>query len=103
MEPLEAADKPRGPDLIYVVEDDPDLSRLIEHNLRTAGYEGATFSSGAPVVPMAARAQPALSLLDIMLPGISGFDLCRLTRQHERLGKTPVIFLSARTQEPERL
>src|SRR5208283_6113802 len=95
--------KPRYPDLIYVVEDDPDVSQLIEHNLRTAGYEVSTFFSGAPVVPQAAMAQPALFLLDIMLPGISGFDLCRQIRQHEQLAKTPVIFLSARSQEPDRL
>ena len=100
---LGAVDKPLYPDLIYVVEDDPDVSRLIEHNLRTAGYEVSTFFSGAPVVPMAAMAQPSLFLLDIMLPGISGFDLCRQIRQHEQLGKTPVIFLSAKTQEPDRL
>src|SRR5271157_3583469 len=103
MEPLEAADKPRCPDLIYVVEVDLDVSRLIEHNLRTAGYEVATFFSGAPVVPMAARAQPALFLLDIMLPVISGFDLCRQIRQHEQLSQTPIIFLSARTEEPDRI
>ncbi len=103
MNPSEAAAKPHYPDLIYVVEDDPDVSQLIEHNLRTAGYEVSTFFSGAPVVPLAAKAQPALFLLDIMLPGISGFDLCRQIRQHEQLGKTPVIFLSARTQEPDRL
>src|SRR6202163_3995579 len=103
MDHLEATDKPRYPDLIYVVEDDPDVSQLIEHNLRTAGYEVSTFFSGAPVVAMAAMAQPALFLLDIMLPGMSGFDLCRQIRQHERLGKTPIIFLSARTQEPDRL
>src|SRR5277367_784085 len=103
MEPLAAADKPRYPDLIYVVEDDPDVSQLIEHNLRSAGYEVSTFFSGVPVLPQAAMAQPALFLLDIMLPGISGFDLCRQIRQHEQLSKTPVIFLSARTQEPDRL
>ena len=103
MEPVEAADKARSTDLIYVVEDDPDVSRLIEHNLRTAGYEVSTFFSGAPVVPQAAMAHPALFLLDIMLPGISGVDLCRQIRQHERLGKTPIIFLSAKAQEPDRL
>jgi len=103
MEPLEAAPKSRDADLIYVVEDDPDVSRLIEHNLRGAGYQVSTFFSGAPVVPMAAMSQPALFLLDIMLPGISGVDLCRQIRQHERLGRIPIIFLSARTQEPDRL
>jgi two-component system phosphate regulon response regulator PhoB len=103
MDSIEAANKPRYPDLIYVVEDDPDVSQLIEHNLRNAGYEVSTFFSGTPVVPMAARARPALFLLDIMLPGMNGFDLCRQIRQHEGLAKTPVIFLSAKTQEPDRL
>src|SRR5271168_1698805 len=103
MEFIEAAGMTRYPDLIYVVEDDPDVSQLIEHNLRTAGYDVSTFFSGAPVVPQAAKAQPALFLLDIMLPGISGFDLCRQIRQHEQLCKTPVIFLSAKAQEPDRL
>src|ERR1019366_2375160 len=93
MDLLEAADKSRYPDLIYVVEDDPDVSQLIEHNLRSAGFEVSTFFTGAPVLPMAAKVQPALFLLDIMLPGISGFDLCRQIRQHEQLSKTPVIFL----------
>ncbi|MGA8068521.1 MAG: response regulator transcription factor, partial [Terriglobales bacterium] len=103
MEPLMATEKSRYPDLIYVVEDDPDVSQLIEHNLRTAGYEVSTFLSGVPVLPQAAMVQPALFLLDIMLPGINGFDLCRQIRQHEQLAKTPIIFLSARTQEPDRL
>jgi DNA-binding response OmpR family regulator len=103
MEFLQVPDKPRSPELIYVVEDDPDVSRLIEHNLKTAGYEVSTFFSGDPVVSTAALAHPSLFLLDIMLPGINGFDLCRLIRQHEQLGKTPVIFLSAKTQEPDRI
>jgi DNA-binding response OmpR family regulator len=103
MQPSDVTEQSRNPDLIYVVEDDPDVSQLIEHNLRTAGYEVCTFFSGAPVVGQAARAQPALFLLDIMLPGISGFDLCRQIRQHEQLAKTPVIFLSAKAQEPDRL
>lgn len=100
---LEAAGNPRQPDLIYVVEDDVDVSRLIEHNLRSAGYTVSTFLSGAPVVPAAALERPSLFLLDIMLPGISGFDVCRQIRQHKHLEKTPVIFLSARMQEPDRL
>lgn len=103
MNPLEAAENPRARDLIYVVEDEADVARLIEHNLRTAGYEVSTFFSGIPVVPSAARNQPALFLLDVMLPGMNGFDLCRQIRQHEQLAKIPVIFLSARAQEPDRL
>jgi len=103
MDCLVAAPKPRYPELIYVVEDDPDVSQLIEHNLRNAGYEVSTFFSGAPVVPQATMAPPSLFLLDIMLPGINGFDLCRQIRKHQQLAKTPIIFLSAKTQEPDRL
>lgn len=103
MNSLEAAVHLRPRDLIYVVEDEPDVARLIEHNLCTAGYEVSIFYSGAPVVPSAATNQPSLFLLDIMLPGINGFDLCRQIRQHEQLSRIPVIFLSALTQEPDRL
>ncbi|MFZ0477559.1 MAG: response regulator transcription factor [Terriglobales bacterium] len=103
MDSLESTASRRQPELIYVVEDDTDVARLIEHTLRTAGYEVSTFLSGASVVSAAALDPPSLFLLDIMLPGISGIDLCRQIRQHEKLGKTPAIFLSARTQEPDRL
>jgi DNA-binding response OmpR family regulator len=103
MDFVEAFDKPHHVDLIYVVEDDPDVSHLIEHNLRAAGYEVTAFFSGAPVVTEAVLMQPALFLLDIMLPGMNGYDLCRQIRQHERLSKTPVIFVSARSQESDRL
>jgi len=89
--------------LIFVVEDDLDVSRLIEHNLSMAGYEVTTFFSGGPVVPSAMTTQPALFLLDIMLPGINGFDLCRQIRQNEKLARIPVMFLSARTEEPDRV
>ena len=103
MDHLEATHNSRCQNLIFVVEDDPDVSGLIEHNLRTAGYQVSTFLSGAPVVSSAAELQPSLFLLDIMLPGMSGFDLCRQIRQHEQLAQTPVIFVSARTQEPDRV
>lgn len=103
MEPQQVKVDPETHDLIFVVEDDPDVSRLIEYNLRSAGYDVSTFFSGPPVLPSAAILQPSLFLLDIMLPGMSGFDLCRQIRQHEQLSRTPIIFLSARTQEPDRL
>jgi len=103
MEPLQANADPRPNDMIFVVEDDPDVSRLVEFNLRAAGYDVSTFASGTPVLPSATILQPSLFLLDIMLPGMSGIDLCRQIRQHDQLSRTPVIFLSARTQEPDLL
>jgi two-component system phosphate regulon response regulator PhoB len=103
MNHLQPPDNSSHHNLIFVVEDDLDVSRLIEHNLSMAGYEVATFFSGAPVVPSAMTTQPALFLLDIMLPGINGFDLCRQIRQNEKLARIPVMFLSARTEEPDRV
>jgi DNA-binding response OmpR family regulator len=103
MESFEVADSSRSRNLIFVVEDDLDISRLIEHNLNSAGYQVSTFLSGATVVPSATRMQPALFLLDIMLPEMNGYDLCRLIRQHDQLAKTPVIFLSAKSSEPDRV
>ena len=103
MESFQAVENLRSRNLIFVVEDDLDISRLIEHNLHSAGYQVSTFLSGASVVPSATRMQPALFLLDIMLPEMNGFDLCRQIRQHEQLSKTPVIFLSAKTAELDRI
>jgi len=87
---------------IFVVEDDYDICRLIEHNLRSAGYGVHSFSTGASVVTEATRAHPRLFLLDVMLPGTDGFDLCRQIRQIELLAKIPIIFLTARTSEADR-
>lgn len=94
---------PSARTLVFVVEDDLDISRLIEHNLHSAGYEVATFASGAQVVGAALQERPALFLLDVMLPGTSGFDLCREIRQTARLARVPVIFLTAKTGEADRI
>jgi two-component system phosphate regulon response regulator PhoB len=89
--------------LVFVVEDDTDISRLIEHNLRSASFAVQLFSSGGQVVAEALRGNPSLFLLDIMLPGVTGYEICRQIRQIDRLTKTPVIFLTARTAEEDRV
>ncbi len=89
--------------LIFVVEDDGDIARLISHNLKTAGFEVQSFLSGGSVVREAVREQPAVFVLDVMLPGSDGFDLCRQIRQTAGLAATPVIFLTAKTAEADRV
>ena len=88
---------------IFIVEDDEDIARLIRHNLLAAGYEVQAFLSGAAVVPSALREPPSLFLLDVMLPGTDGFDLCRQIRQNEKLARTPIIFLTAKSDESDRV
>jgi len=87
--------------LICVVEDDTDVAHLISHTLLSAGYSVSMFLSAANVIEEASLSIPSVFLLDIMLPGLSGFDLCRQIRQHERLQRTPIIFLSARSDETD--
>ena len=89
--------------VVFVVEDDEDIARLISHNLQAAGFEVQSFVSGASVLTEAVREMPALFLLDVMLPGTDGFELCRHIRQTPSLSAIPIIFLTAKTGEADRV
>jgi DNA-binding response OmpR family regulator len=89
--------------LVFVVEDDADVARLIGHHLRRAGFAVQSFDSGESVLSQALRQRPALFLLDIMLPGVDGFELCRQIRQTDPLSATPIVFLTAKTSESEKV
>jgi two-component system phosphate regulon response regulator PhoB len=88
---------------ILVVEDDPDISRLLRHHLESAGYNLKMFASGETVVAESERQRPSLFLLDIMVPGRDGLELCRQIRQIPTLASTPVIFLTAKSGEADRI
>ena len=97
------AETPVPRSLVFVVEDDEDIARLISHNLRSAGFEVQSFVSGASLVSEALREMPVAFLLDVMLPGADGFELCRQIRQNTALSATPIIFLTAKTSEADRV
>jgi DNA-binding response OmpR family regulator len=88
---------------IYVVEDDPDISRLVRHHLEGAGFAVKVFPSGHTVIVESERLRPALFVLDIMVPGKDGLELCRQIRQTPNLAPTPVIFLTAKSSEADRV
>jgi DNA-binding response OmpR family regulator len=89
---------------IFVVEDDSDISRLVRHHLEAAGYRVRSYSTTHAVLADALKARPALMLLDIMVPGGDGIELCRQVRQSGQvLGATPIVFLTARTSEADRI
>lgn len=88
---------------IFVVEDDADISRLLRHHLEGAGFAVRPFGSAHGVLAEAEKARPALFLLDIMLPGGDGLELCRRIREKAVLTAIPVIFLTARTSEADRI
>ena len=89
--------------VIFVVEDDEDIARLISHNVRAAGFDVQSFVSGGSLLAEALRQLPTLFLLDVMLPGADGFQLCRQIRQTPALSSIPIIFLTAKTSEADRV
>ena len=89
---------------IFVVEDDSDIAHLVRHHLEVAGYRVRSYSSTHTVLGDALKERPALMLLDIMVPGGDGIDLCRQVRQSgQALGGTPIVFLTARSSEADRI
>jgi DNA-binding response OmpR family regulator len=88
---------------IFVLEDDTDISRLVQYHLESAGYTVRAYSTIGQIIPDASREPPALFLLDIMVPGGDGLDLCRRLRQNPALSVVPIIFLTARAAEDDRV
>ena len=89
--------------IIYVLEDDHDIARLVQHHLEAAGFAARLYSTPTRLIPDAERQPPALFLLDIMVPGGDGLDVCRRLRSHPGLSSVPIIFLTARAGENDRV
>ena len=87
---------------VLVVDDDPVIVRLLEVNLRLEGYEVETASRGEEALERAAATAPDLVILDVMMPGLDGWETCRRLRELPAFAHTPVVFLSARAQDDDR-
>ena len=88
---------------LLVVEDDADIAMLLAHSLSRAGFTVETLSSGAEVLAEARRHTPDLILLDLMLPGLDGIEVCRALRADPTTAALPVIMLTARAEESDRI
>ena len=88
---------------IFVLEDDADISRLVQYHLESAGFTVRPYLTLGQIFSDAERQPPALFLLDIMVPGGDGLDLCRRLRQNPTLSMVPIIFLTARAAENDRV
>ncbi len=88
---------------VLVVEDDRDISGLIEHYLQKAGYRVDVASSGDGVVARVRQEPPDLLLLDLMLPGIDGLEICRALRADRRTAAVPIIMVTARAEDSDRI
>ena len=84
---------------VLVVDDEPDLVRILEFGLKAAGYQVETASDGQEGLKKAREQKPDIILLDLMLPKLDGYKVCRLLKFDERYKHIPIMILSARTQE----
>ncbi len=86
-------------ELIFAVEDESHIQQLIKYNLETNGYKVLTFESGEALLNECKTTVPDLFILDIMLPGIDGLEVCRQLRQNTRTKNIPIIMLTAKSEE----
>ena len=90
---------------ILIVEDDADIAESLLYNLKREGFRASVAESGEKALRMAldAKSTPSLIILDLMLPGMSGMELCRRLRRESATEKTPVIMLTAKAAEADRI
>ncbi len=86
-----------------LIEDDADLYALLKYNLEKEGFSIAGSQTGRGAIDLCRRVRPDLILLDIMLPDSDGLDICKGIRNNPELGHTPIIFLTARASETDRI
>src|SRR6266851_3212608 len=88
---------------ILVVDDEPDAIELIEFNLKAAGYDVTSAADGDEALKKARSVLPHLIILDLMLPGVDGLAVCKQLRRDERTAPIPIIMLTAKAAEIDRV
>jgi phosphate regulon transcriptional regulator PhoB len=88
---------------ILVIDDEPDIVALLSYHLKKEGFSVTAVSDGGEAVTVAKKGDFDLAILDLMLPGINGMDICRILRSDPRTHSLPVIMLTAKGEEHERV
>ena len=86
---------------ILIIEDEPDISELLEYNLQQAGYNTRVSNDGSKGIKIARKFLPDLVLLDLMMPGIHGLDVCRALNTDDRTNHIMIVILTALGQEED--
>ena len=87
---------------VLLVDDDPAIVRLLELNFRFEGFEVETASRGEEALQKASAVRPDAIVLDVMMPGVDGWEVVERLRDDPALAETPVVFLSARAKDEDR-
>ena len=88
---------------VLIVEDEHDLVRLIKYNLEKEGFRVSSVTDGSLVMAELRREEPDVVVLDLMLPGMDGLEICRQVRSHDRYAGIPILMLTARSGEADRV
>lgn len=88
---------------ILIIEDEKDIVRMLEYNLKKEGYATVSIRKGDGAADLAAKERPDLILLDLMLPGVDGLEVCRSIKQNENTSRIPVIVVSAKSKETDKI
>ncbi len=88
---------------VLIVEDDEDILQLLEYNFQNAGFDVSVARDGLDALNKIRRQRPDLVLLDIMLPGADGFEVCKSIKRDPKTVQLPVIMLTARGEEVDRI
>jgi two-component system phosphate regulon response regulator PhoB len=88
---------------ILVVDDEPDITALVAYHMAKAGFRVSTAGNGRDALKAAREERPDIVILDLMLPGISGYDILAELRKHEETREVGVILLTAKREEPDRI
>jgi diguanylate cyclase (GGDEF)-like protein len=91
------------PETILVVDDDPDIARFVEVNLRSAGYDVSVASDGEEALDKAGTLRPDLVLLDVMMPRIDGFEVAQRLRRNPQTSNTSIIMLTAKALSTDKV
>ena len=88
---------------VFIVEDEPDLRDTLTYNFESEGFTVESFSNGESFLEALEKTIPNLVILDLMLPGISGLDVCRELRSNENHNNIAVVMLTAKSEEIDRI
>jgi two-component system alkaline phosphatase synthesis response regulator PhoP len=88
---------------ILIVEDEKDIVKMLEYNLKKEGFRTLSCNDGEEALSLAKSEQPGLVLLDLMLPGIDGLEVCKTLKQEEKTAHIPIIMLTAKAQEADKV
>ena len=90
-------------EIILIIEDDKDIIKMLEYNLKKEGFKTLSASDGEDALDLAVRRHPDLVILDLMLPGMDGLEVCKNLKRDTKTASIPVIMLTAKSQESDKI